>query len=101
MRIDAKSDGQCSACGAPFTAGTRVEWDRTFGARCVACAVARRYPPTPNRFGEECRRCGVFVAPGYGWLEADTSRTFGFVVRCQDAAGCGLRSDRRKRPAAP
>lgn len=95
MRIFARRDGACSACGVSILQGAECDWDRLFGARCKDCESARRYPPRPNGRSETCGHCGVWVPAGAGVLEP-MGRS-GWVVLCRDVADCHTRAERANR----
>lgn len=89
MRITAKHEGRCAACGAGLAVGATIEWEKLFGARCLDCATARRYPERANELGQDCYRCRLWVPPRLGVLEPEGEK--GWRVRCRDAFGCDMR----------
>lgn len=99
MRITAKHEGRCTACGVALTEGDAVEWEKLFGARCLACATARRYPPRRNERGQPCLACGIYVAPGMGELVPVGATEW--AVRCTERLGCATRAERQVKGLVP
>lgn len=89
MRIYAHHASPCTACASPIEASAQAEWDLHFGARCIACADARRYPQRRNRRAQDCYRCQLLVPPGLGWVEPEGAAEW--RVRCRDQVGCDMR----------
>lgn len=94
MRILAKQAGHCTSCGSAIEPGQQVEWNRTFGARCLKCDLANLYPERANSRVEDCHRCGLVLVPGRGVIEFVPPT---WRVRCKDRQDCGNREDRRNR----
>lgn len=78
--------------------GQEIEWERLFGARCLPCGEARRYPERANRRSEACSQCGTWVIARSGRLEPEGEA--GWRVLCGDRAGCETRAERRAHVAA-
>ncbi len=94
--MTAKRRAPCAACSLPIEPGEVITYERTVGARHLACAdreAARRR----NLYVMPCELCGVRLLRGRGELTVDERLTDDgawrrrWRARCVDVQACDAR----------